>query len=914
MHWTPFPFRVTAPSALAAGTAGFLTALAGLLPGQQFSPGAPLAGDTTVAAAAGNQHKPAIARGGNGTSLAVWEDDRSSLVDSVFGGELGGSNVPGNFDIYGVLLDALGQPLTTAPLRINSDTWGQRDPDVAWNGSEYLVVFSSVRPTATYFSRGIYAVRVTAGGTVLDPTPILVDDTPGIDESLPVVASNNGRWLVVWTDVGPTGYDVQRSAFVSATGVVGPISVLVSTPPGTPPTQVDLTATSSRFALTWSLGWSSNVFATILDANALPVAAPVLLDATGTSPAIGADGNGFYVAWKSAAQALRGTPLTATGVVAVPGGTALHPGPLNIPSLGVGHDGNVWLVATTSTPSLHTVRVAANGTPLGAAATVTTSPNALGDVVVGDGSGSNLLLWSDQRLANVPFGGGDPADVFGCVVDANGPGPVAAVSVSPRAQVRPRLAGDASHGFLVVYESLAAGQTFLQAMPIDGAGVATAPPFVVQAGDRRLSDADVAWNGSEFLVTWHEVQSNSPSGPPTLVFCRRCRRDGTLLDPAPVQVMEGANPKVAAVGGTFLISARFQHPILQYQAVRRCRRLDGATGQLLDAAPILLPGASANPVGVVGMQDRWLVLSGHLEGTFVLQNGTALPTFPVAQTGINSTFFRAAVNEAGDEAVVAYQWQTYVLSPELTDVRMRRIRIDGSSPDPLAGVVVSAANQAQLRPTVASLDDGYLLAWADHRDALTWEPGIGDVHTARVDSQGTVLDPTGVPLHDRATAEGDPVLLRSGLGRALHVAAVMLDGPFGCHRLVAGSYANAAAAPWVDLGQGLAGSAPAPDLIGHGPLLPQSGFTLRLTSPVGNQLCVLALGLSAVNAPLFGGVLVPDPTLLVAAVTTAAGQTTFAATWPAGFPGTSLLGQYWVLDATGPQGFTASNAVRGTSP
>ena len=210
------PFVLTLAAALLVGAAT----------GQQFSPSRTLPLDDTPAPAAGNQRRPTVALGPNGISLVAWQDDRSSLLETVFG-ITGESNLPGNFDIQAMLLDAQGQPLASTPILVNGDTWDQERPRVAWNGSAWLVVFESTKPTTVFYSRGIYAVRIAADGTVLDHTPLRVDDDDNVDEMFPVVASLGGNWLVAWSDVGANGAELQ-GAIVGPAGTVGSRQTLLA--------------------------------------------------------------------------------------------------------------------------------------------------------------------------------------------------------------------------------------------------------------------------------------------------------------------------------------------------------------------------------------------------------------------------------------------------------------------------------------------------------------------------------------------------------------------------------------------------------------------------------------------------------------------------------------------------------------
>jgi len=104
--------------------------------------------------------------------------------------------------------------------------------------------------------------------------------------------------------------------------------------------------------------------------------------------------------------------------------------------------------------------------------------------------------------------------------------------------------------------------------------------------------------------------------------------------------------------------------------------------------------------------------------------------------------------------------------------------------------------------------------------------------------------------------------------------------------------------PWVDLGNGLAGTYGIPQLELTGPLTGGSVVSVSLTNALENSTAWFVLGFSLLNAPLKGGVLVPAVDVLPGGVP----------------PGTTTWYQTWVEDAAGPVGFAASNGVSGTTP
>jgi hypothetical protein len=120
--------------------------------------------------------------------------------------------------------------------------------------------------------------------------------------------------------------------------------------------------------------------------------------------------------------------------------------------------------------------------------------------------------------------------------------------------------------------------------------------------------------------------------------------------------------------------------------------------------------------------------------------------------------------------------------------------------------------------------------------------------------------------------------------------------------------------PWDDMGNGLAGTTGIPELIGTGSMVDGELVTLDLTNILVGTTATLVYGTSAVFAPVKGGVLVPNPEIIAFGLPTFGGTLSLSVTWPSGVPGgLPTYWQYWILDPAGPQGFAASNGVRGTT-
>ncbi|MHC5212725.1 MAG: serine hydrolase domain-containing protein [Planctomycetota bacterium] len=123
---------------------------------------------------------------------------------------------------------------------------------------------------------------------------------------------------------------------------------------------------------------------------------------------------------------------------------------------------------------------------------------------------------------------------------------------------------------------------------------------------------------------------------------------------------------------------------------------------------------------------------------------------------------------------------------------------------------------------------------------------------------------------------------------------------------------------WHHLGQGLDGSVGQPYLLGSGDLVAGQPFDLELERALPDAAAYLTFGLAPLNAPFKGGTLVPDigsgPVGFVLLVTDPLGEIDITTTLPGVMPaGTELFLQYWIEDPGGPAGYSASNAIRGTT-
>ena len=119
--------------------------------------------------------------------------------------------------------------------------------------------------------------------------------------------------------------------------------------------------------------------------------------------------------------------------------------------------------------------------------------------------------------------------------------------------------------------------------------------------------------------------------------------------------------------------------------------------------------------------------------------------------------------------------------------------------------------------------------------------------------------------------------------------------------------------PWAYTGDGLAGTAGVPELWGEGTL--RSGpNALHLADAKASTPAFLVVGASELNAQFKGGVLVPNPVLILPFATNAAGEVHLPFVMPTVPEGVALLFQFWIQDSSAVAGYAASNGLEGLTP
>ncbi|MDH3404499.1 MAG: PKD domain-containing protein [Acidobacteriota bacterium] len=748
--------EVAAALLLAAG-AGLAAELTDFLPG-----------DAAIGAAAGDQRAPAVAAG-DGSVLAVWSDRRSSPTGDPW------LEFETAADIWGVRLDAAGEPIEATPFVVTDAPAFQDEPKVAWNGTQWLVVFETkvLSGTGSYYQESLSAVRVSAAGEVLDPRPIRIHNS---STTAWAVASDGADWVVAFEGNGASG-DLMAIRIDGAGQAHQPPVALV------PATwylrfSLRLAFAGGVYLLTWddldeAQGIRFDPALELLDP------APLSLVPGGIVYGLASKGNQFYAVWHSG-SGLRGSRISPAGTLLDPAGVDIS-GPNNPNSTlsRVAWDGALWRATWGTAAGLRAARIALNGTVLDPGGDLVPGPVA-GETSGAPGGGLETI-WS-------PFTG-NQYDVLAARLDAvNQPAPNQLLSVGAPMQQRTDVAaGDG--GFMTVFRSDSAGTNRIKAMPLGPNGEPLlAEPLELDVGGAVGGPGApaAAWNGASYLLAW-----DNASG----IVAQRFDPSGTPLDASPFAVVDGFGPvDVAALGTDFLIVGRRFGGSTEF-VLPVAARVQG-DGTVLDPGGLSLGGYYVRPIRVAALGGRWLAVwqrnfthdnpLAETLGAFVHPDGTVEPAFTVygvySMSGGNSIFDIGL--DGGDGAALMVQSAELTSGVE-TDLVGRLVFADGS-----LGAVTNFTPWAgnQYRPRVAWDGGQFVVAYNEQRNrfaphTLDQLDATSDLFGMRVAADGTVLDPLGFAYSLAPASEAYPTVAASGGASLLFGSLLRSAAPLAAYRV-----------------------------------------------------------------------------------------------------------------------------------
>ncbi|AKF08997.1 putative lipoprotein [Sandaracinus amylolyticus] len=634
---------------------------------------------------------------------ARWRGDRIELVVP--------SDVVGAAT-YPAVLDPVISPEVGLDTPVLSPTSGTKtDPAIASNGSGYLVVWTETRADTP----AVFATRVDASGTVLDPHGILVSGSTS-SQAMPAVASDGTDYFVVWQHAN-ADFDVYGARVTSAGAVLDPSGIAVH-------------RTSSQDY--WpSVAWNGSHYLVVWQRAAF------------------ADNNvlGIRVSRDGALLGSAFSISSATGVQSEPR---------------VASNGTDFLVVwrdgrTSGEGDVYGARVSASGTVFDASGiALSTAAGAQLEVSVASNGTGYLVVWSDGRA------GGFHYDVYATRVSAAGgvsdPGGIA-ISAGSAAERRPNVARAGSDYFVVWSDERAGGGTSVYGARVTSVGVVRDPGGL--AISTRGATPTVATNGTALYVTWLASRPPPEALAANELYGTAVTLAGAPADPSGTRLGGAANaqrtPSVAYDGTSWLVA--WADARGASWAVWGAR-VD-PSGAVLDPSGIAISSGTVERRSprVASDGEGWLVVweeessadASDVRGTRVTASGAvsnpsgiAISTASGAQTDPSA---------ACDPARCLVVW-TDARTSGGRDVYGTFVGASGAVSHP-SGLGIATGGHAEHSPRAAFGASGYLVVYEDQRTSQA------DVYATFVSTAGAISDPSGFPIATRTEYENAPAVAAS---------------------------------------------------------------------------------------------------------------------------------------------------------
>jgi len=752
----------------------------------EVGPAFPMGGDTLITPAPGNQSSSAVAFGGR-YFLVVWQD--YLVKPAIYGARI---------DSSGLLLDPVGIVVAPPTPEVNF----VEDPDVAFDGENFLVVWQS---HDSITQRDIYGSRVDTSGAVLDGNGFVIS-IDAQDQYRPSVAFDGTNYFVVWDDFRNAIHtDIYGTRVTTDGDVLDTGGILICGASGSQ-AAADVLFDGTRYFVVWAdyrgahmdiYGGRVTPAGTVLDGNGKAISTA---NYNQTLPKAAFDGKKYFVVWQDYRSGsyvnadIYGARVdtTAAVIAADASGKAIC-----LISNGLGRpdlifDGTNYLVVWDD--------VASSGTTYGDiyCARVDTSAVVLGSgripVSVGgfwprygpcitfDGEKS-LVLWSDNRIVYDR----QQSDILGARVLQDGSVVGAEemlVSRGTNMQVSVAVAYG-GNGYFVVWQDGRSGTSYdIYGTRLDVSGSVLDPAGIAISTEvEDQSFPDVAYGLGKYFVVWNDERAEDGFSQ---IYGARVDSSGIVRDPAGVGIFTLSEvycdyPAVAFDGQNYLVVwGDYRNTV---DADVYGARVDTA-GTVLDAGGIAICTEAGNQSvpALASSGTNCLVAwldertdDGDIYGCRVEPDGDVLDGSGLA--------IRVETSDQGDQAV-AFDGTNYLVvwsdyRGDNLDIYGARVTVGGSVLDP-SGILISGADMNQRSPAVAFDGTTYLVAWQDTRSGYDYY----DIYGARLYPNGLVIDTDGFVISAANNLQEYPALAHGPDRTVLIGYSSFIPLPYGSMRIM----------------------------------------------------------------------------------------------------------------------------------
>jgi hypothetical protein len=627
-------------------------------------------------------YAPGIAYG-NGIILIVWKDYRDGIVHAV------------RIDTNGVVLDPGGFVIST------NSPW-QDYPSVAFDGTNFLVVFWDARDS--YPHTKIYGSRVSLDGSVLDPEGIVIYES---GECLSVsIAFSLHNYLVVWGQDG----DINGVRVDTAGNVLDTLAIPICTASGGQD-YASVSFGGENYFVTWEdmrSGSNADIYGTridtagvVLDTNSIAIS---LLPEYEYSPVSAFDGTNYLVTWSDYATTYcarvdnEGTVLdTAAVVIAVDTTYEDH-------SASVAFDGSnffiTWFTNQFSDDEIHAVRIETSGVVIDTTSILLSMSGYPGHSSSTSFNGTNYFaVWGDSRDTTATYIYGTRIDTTGTILDPDG--------ISIIEGSGPVIAFDGTNYF-IAYSSV-------KGVLIDTLGSVLDTCTIFSDGGYQL---DMLFDSTNYFVVWRHAY---------YIYGARIDTLGTVLDPDAILIADGdysdeAGPSVCFDGTNYFVVWESGNDITTYHIYGA--RVTTA-GVLIDTTALAIatdPIDQRRPSIVFDGTNYFVVWQDHrngyadIYGSRVTPSGTVLNPGGIPLCTAPSAQYRPEIRFDGSNYCVIWEdWR----NGDYTDIYGCYVTPSGVVTDEF---IVSDQPNLQLAPTLTKGPDKFLVTYTGFTDSINNRP------------------------------------------------------------------------------------------------------------------------------------------------------------------------------------------------
>lgn len=505
-----------------------------------------------ISGSSGSQAYAKVASDGAG-SLVVWQDSSGTSPD------IRGRRVYGD-----------GQLSSTYGISTRLDN--EETPDIAWNGTNFFVVWCDYRNSATT-DADIYGCRVAKTGVRMAGDYLISCTSGGTTgaanaQRFPRICSYGTACFVVWQDQrnSTTVADVYGSRVTSGGTVQDKGGKLIATVANSQETPA-IGYNGTRMLVTWRDGTDRQIKGARVDTSGNVQDASGRVISTGMAGAGGVatrgQGGKFIVGWNSLSvtesDALT-TLVTDSGTVETPAGTTVSTGLVTQQDYAVADNGTeyavVWSQLVNGSWDILGARISRAG------ALLTPTPVNLTSSIGGDQiqpsiawSGSQyLLVWSGNETL-----GGANWDIRGWCLNSSLAKIGASATVicsATEGQTHPRVYSNRTN-YLVVWEDSRNAvspyyYTDLYGATLSTAGAVTKSDIAISLSTGDQLNAAVGSDNSNYFVVWEDYRAGYP-----LVYGSRVTSSGTVQDAAGIAMPSSSynqtGPSIVYGGGNYFV-------------------------------------------------------------------------------------------------------------------------------------------------------------------------------------------------------------------------------------------------------------------------------------------------------------------------------------------------------------------------